>query len=65
MGIAIGHVVQILGGVVDVEFPEGQTPQLFDAIHVDRPGKSPLVLKYRRTLARTGSVPSQWMPRTG
>ncbi len=52
MGIAIGHVVQILGGVVDVEFPEGQTPQLFDAIHVDRPGKSPLVLEVQKDLGK-------------
>ena len=52
MGNAIGHVVQILGGVVDVEFPEGQTPQLFDAIHVDRPGKTPLVLEVQKDLGK-------------
>ena len=42
---AMGRVVQILGGVVDVEFPEGQIPDLFEAIHVDRVGKLPLVLE--------------------
>jgi F-type H+/Na+-transporting ATPase subunit beta len=52
MGNAIGHVVQILGGVVDVEFPEGQTPELFDAIHVDRPGKPPLVLEVQKDLGK-------------
>jgi F-type H+-transporting ATPase subunit beta len=47
---ATGRVVQILGGVVDVEFPEGQTPKLFDAIHVERPGKTPLVLEVQKDL---------------
>jgi F-type H+-transporting ATPase subunit beta len=45
-----GRVVQILGGVVDIEFPEGQTPKLFDAIHVDRPGRTPLVLEVQKDL---------------
>ncbi len=45
-----GRVVQILGGVVDVEFPEGQTPELFDAILVERPGKTPLVLEVQKDL---------------
>ena len=47
---ATGRVVQILGGVVDVEFPEGQIPELFDAIHVNRPGKTPLVLEVQKDL---------------
>ena len=40
-----GRVVQILGGVVDVEFPEGDIPGLFEAIQVDRPDKEPLILE--------------------
>jgi len=40
-----GRVVQILGGVVDVEFPEGEMPDLFEAIQVERPGKEPLILE--------------------
>jgi F-type H+/Na+-transporting ATPase subunit beta len=40
-----GRVVQILGGVVDVEFPEGDIPELFEAIQVERSGKEPLVLE--------------------
>ena len=47
---AMGRVVQILGGVVDVEFPEGQIPDLFEAIHVDRVGKLPLVLEVQKDL---------------
>ena len=41
MANATGRVVQILGGVVDVEFPEGDIPELFEAIEVEREGKTP------------------------
>jgi F-type H+-transporting ATPase subunit beta len=46
----IGRVAQILGGVVDVEFPDGQIPKLFEAIYVDRVGKQPLVLEVQKDL---------------
>jgi len=45
-----GRVVQILGGVVDVEFPEGDIPDLFEAIEVERPDKEPLVLEVQKHL---------------
>src|SRR5262245_22247680 len=45
-----GRVVQILGGVVDVEFPTGQAPALFDALRVDRPEAEPLILEVQRDL---------------
>src|SRR5512145_3528563 len=48
MAEATGRVVQILGGVVDVEFPEGDIPQLFEAIEVERSGKEPLVLEVQK-----------------
>jgi F-type H+-transporting ATPase subunit beta len=50
MAKATGRVVQILGGVVDVEFPEGDVPQLFEAITVDREDKKPLVLEVQKHL---------------
>ncbi len=50
MANATGRVVQILGGVVDVEFPEGQIPELYEAIEVPRPGKEPLVLEVEKHL---------------
>lgn len=31
----IGHIVQIIGPVVDVEFPTGQLPQIYNALKVD------------------------------
>src|SRR5512144_2246648 len=48
MAKATGRVVQILGGVVDVEFPEGDIPDLFEAIQVERSGKEPLILEAQK-----------------
>src|SRR5512147_777025 len=50
MANSTGRVVQILGGVVDVEFPEGAIPQLFEAIEVERPGQEPLILEVEKHL---------------
>jgi len=50
MANATGRVVQILGGVVDVEFPEGDIPELFEAIEVERAGQSVLVLEVQKHL---------------
>ena len=30
-----GKVVQIIGAVVDVEFPRDQVPQVYDALKID------------------------------
>jgi len=49
-GITIGKVVQIMGGVVDVEFPKGQLPEVYDAIDVPRSGLQPLVLEVQKHL---------------
>jgi F-type H+-transporting ATPase subunit beta len=48
MANANGRVVQILGGVVDVEFPEGEIPELFEAIEVERPAQKKLVLEVQK-----------------
>jgi F-type H+-transporting ATPase subunit beta len=45
---ATGRVVQILGGVVDVEFPREDVPGLYEAIEVERPGQGPLVLEVQK-----------------
>jgi len=50
MANATGRVVQILGGVVDVEFPEGEVPILFEAIEIERPDQEPLVLEVQKHL---------------
>ena len=48
MANATGRVVQILGGVVDVEFPKEDVPELFEAIEVERPGDDPIILEVQK-----------------
>jgi F-type H+-transporting ATPase subunit beta len=43
-------VVQILGGVVDVEFPDEQLPEIYEAIDVPREDDEPLVLEVEKHL---------------
>jgi F-type H+-transporting ATPase subunit beta len=50
MAKAGGRVVQILGGVVDVEFHEGEIPELFEALEVERPDQLPLILEVQKHL---------------
>jgi F-type H+-transporting ATPase subunit beta len=50
MANATGRVVQILGGVVDVEFPEGDIPDIYEAIEVERLGKDPLILEIQKDM---------------
>jgi len=50
MANATGRVVQILGGVVDVEFPEGDMPDIYDAIEVERQGREPLILEVEKDM---------------
>jgi len=45
-----GRIVQILGGVVDVEFPPGQLPEIYEAIDVPRNDQQPLVLEVQKHL---------------
>jgi F-type H+-transporting ATPase subunit beta len=50
MAKSTGKVVQVLGGVVDCEFPEDGLPELFDALEVPRPGRDSLVLEVQKHL---------------
>jgi F-type H+-transporting ATPase subunit beta len=45
-----GHISQILGAVVDVDFPEGQLPDINDAIRVPRDGQEDLILEVQMHL---------------
>lgn len=45
-----GRVTQVLGAVVDVEFPQGQLPDIFEAIRVPREGKEDLILEVQNLL---------------
>lgn len=40
-----GRITQVLGAVVDVEFPSNQLPDLYDAIRVPREGQEDLILE--------------------
>ena len=50
MAKATGRVVQILGGVVDVEFPAEQLPEIYEAVKVLRDDEQPLVLEVQKHL---------------
>ncbi|RPI66572.1 MAG: F0F1 ATP synthase subunit beta, partial [Geobacteraceae bacterium] len=45
-----GRIAQILGGVVDVEFPEGHLPEIYEAIEVPREDALPLILEVQKHL---------------
>jgi F-type H+-transporting ATPase subunit beta len=45
-----GQVVQVMGGVVDVEFPIGQLPNVYDALEIKREGQLPLILEVEKHL---------------
>ena len=45
-----GQIAQILGGVVDVEFPVGDLPDIYDALEVPREDKQPLILEVEKHL---------------
>lgn len=48
--MAEGRVVQVLGGVVDVEFPPDQLPEVYEAIEVPRGEDDLLVLEVQKHL---------------
>jgi F-type H+-transporting ATPase subunit beta len=50
-----GTVTQVLGAVVDVRFPEGQLPDIFEAVRVPREGQDDLILEVQ-TLIGDSSV---------
>jgi F-type H+/Na+-transporting ATPase subunit beta len=45
-----GRIVQILGGVVDLEFPPENLPEIFEAVEIPRQGREPLVLEVQKHL---------------
>lgn len=48
--MAEGRIVQVLGGVVDVEFPVDNLPGVFEAVDVPRDGQNKLVLEVQKHL---------------
>nr|MCU0479356.1 F0F1 ATP synthase subunit beta [Chloroflexota bacterium] len=47
---ATGRVIQITGPVVDIEFPPGHLPGIYNAVEIVRPGVEPLVCEVQQHL---------------
>lgn len=47
--MATGKIIQVIGAVVDVEFPQDTVPKVYDALEVDSSGKT-LVLEVQQQL---------------
>src|SRR6478736_4891430 len=45
-----GRVIQITGPVVDIEFPAGQLPGIYNAVEIEREGQDPLVCEVQQHL---------------
>ena len=48
--MSTGKVVQIIGAVVDVEFPQDAVPQVYDALNITEGDLSGLVLEVQQQL---------------
>jgi F-type H+/Na+-transporting ATPase subunit beta len=47
---ATGRVIQITGAVVDIEFPAGHLPSIYNAVEIERPGLEPLTCEVQQHL---------------
>src|SRR6186997_3546080 len=47
---ANGRVIQITGPVVDIEFPAGKLPAIFNAVEIERSGQDSLVCEVQQHL---------------
>ncbi len=45
-----GRVIQITGPVVDIEFPAGRLPAIYNAVEIERPGPVPLTCEVQQHL---------------
>ena len=54
MAKATGRIIQIQGGVVDVEFPAGELPDIFDALEIPQNDDLPLILEVQKHLGNNG-----------
>ncbi len=64
MANARGRIVQVLGGVVDVQFPPGDLPNIYDALEIPRPGAAPLVLEVQQHMGDDRCAAWRWTPPT-
>ncbi|MBI3943877.1 MAG: F0F1 ATP synthase subunit beta [Chloroflexi bacterium] len=45
-----GTVLQVLGPVVDVQFPEGEVPEIYNAVEIPRENDQPLIVEVQQQL---------------
>ena len=50
MAKAIGRIIQIQGGVVDVEFAAAELPDIYEALEIPVDGQFPMVLEVQKHL---------------
>jgi F-type H+/Na+-transporting ATPase subunit beta len=50
---ATGQVIQITGPVVDIEFPAGHLPAIYNAVEIERKGQDPLVCEVQQHLGNS------------
>jgi F-type H+-transporting ATPase subunit beta len=48
--LGTGKVIQITGPVVDIEFPAGRLPTIYNAVEIQRPGQEPLTCEVQQHL---------------
>ena len=48
MAKATGRIVQVLGGVVDVEFPADELPVIYHALEIPRENQAPMILEVQK-----------------
>ncbi len=53
MSEVVGRITQVLGAVVDVEFPAGHLPDIFEALRVEREGDEDLILEVQVLLGHS------------
>jgi len=50
MSQAVGKLSQVIGATVDIEFPEGQLPSIFNAVRVEIPNQEDLIVEVAQQL---------------
>ncbi len=54
--MSTGNIVEIIGAVVDVEFPRGSVPKVYDALHIDEGG---LTLEVQQLIPVSGEADTE------
>ncbi len=62
--MATGKIVQVIGAVVDVEFPQDAVPRVYDALEVQKMAPKDWCWKFSSSWAAAWFAPSRWVPPT-